>query len=412
MTTIRRTRPAVAVVLALTMIAGLLQVYLHHNGARTHLVAYFANSNGIFVGDEVRILGIPVGEISAITPEPQRARIDFWVDDKYPIPADANAVILSPSLVTARAIALTPVYSGGSALQDNSVIPESRTAVPVEWDDIRSQLEKLTATLQPTQPGGVSTLGAFVNTVADNVRGQGADIRATVIELSQALSVLGDHSGDTFATVKNLSTLISGLSASTELMEQLNTNLAEVTGLLANGSNEVGQALSTLDAAARDVRAFAAENKEALGTTTDHLAMISAALVESLDDVKQALHISPNTAANFANVYQPAQGGISATLALNNFANPVSFLCGAIQAASRLGAEQSAKLCVQYLAPIVKNRQLNFLPIGVNPFVGGTARPNEITYSEERLRPGYTPANAPAAQDGIAGMMAPPVGGP
>ena len=47
---------------------------------------------------------------------------------------------------------------------------------------------------------------------------------------------------------------------------------------------------------------------------------------------------------------------------INNFANPISFLCGAIQAASRLGAEQSAKLCVQYLAPIIKNRQYNFLP--------------------------------------------------
>ena len=54
-------------------------------------------------------------------------------------------------------------------------------------------------------------------------------------------------------------------------------------------------------------------------------------------------------------------------LAVNNFANPISFLCGAIQAASRLGAEQSAKLCVQYLAPIVKNRQYNFPPLGTEP---------------------------------------------
>ena len=38
--------------------------------------------------------------------------------------------------------------------------------------------------------------------------------------------------------------------------------------------------------------------------------------------------------------------------------------------ASRLGAEQSAKLCVQYLAPIIKNRQYNFPPLGLNLFVG------------------------------------------
>jgi phospholipid/cholesterol/gamma-HCH transport system substrate-binding protein len=63
-----------------------------------------------------------------------------------------------------------------------------------------------------------------------------------------------------------------------------------------------------------------------------------------------------------------------------------------------LNAEQSAKLCAQYLAPIVKNRQLNFPPIGINPFVGSMARPNEITHSEDWLRPDYRPAApAPAA---------------
>jgi phospholipid/cholesterol/gamma-HCH transport system substrate-binding protein len=73
---------------------------------------------------------------------------------------------------------------------------------------------------------------------------------------------------------------------------------------------------------------------------------------------------------------------------------------------------------VQYLAPIIKNRQFNFPPIGANPIVGATARPNEITYSEDWMRPDYIPppsANgapdpaapvASAPQDGL-----PPTGG-
>ena len=47
---------------------------------------------------------------------------------------------------------------------------------------------------------------------------------------------------------------------------------------------------------------------------------------------------------------------------------------------------------MQYLAPIIKNRQYNFPPLGVNPFVGASARPNEITYSENRLNPNLRPA--------------------
>ena len=57
-------------------------------------------------------------------------------------------------------------------------------------------------------------------------------------------------------------------------------------------------------------------------------------------------------------------------MAVNNFANPIDFICGGIQAASRMNADQSAKLCVQYLAPIIKNRQYNFPPIGTTIGLG------------------------------------------
>jgi phospholipid/cholesterol/gamma-HCH transport system substrate-binding protein len=106
----------------------------------------------------------------------------------------------------------------------------------------------------------------------------------------------------------------------------------------------------------------------------------------------------------------------------------VQFICSAIQAASREGFEQSSKLCVQYLAPIIKNRQYNYLPIGGNPFVGASARPNELTYSEDWLRPDAAPvpgtptATAPPAEavqvtsadpgQGLPGLMLPAEGPP
>jgi phospholipid/cholesterol/gamma-HCH transport system substrate-binding protein len=128
---------------------------------------------------------------------------------------------------------------------------------------------------------------------------------------------------------------------------------------------------------------------------------------------------------NFMNIYQPAQSAVTGILAPVNFANTVQFICSAIQAASRQGYEQSSKLCVQYLAPIIKNRQFNYPPLGVNPFVGASARPNEITYSEDRLNPHLPPASpladpdAPMAAEapigtptdpsaGLAGMMVSP----
>ncbi|OPE52395.1 mammalian cell entry protein, partial [Mycolicibacterium diernhoferi] len=85
----------------------------------------------------------------------------------------------------------------------------------------------------------------------------------------------------------------------------------------------------------------------------------------------------------------------------------------------RINGAYSSRLCAQYLAPIVKNRQMNFPPLGENLFVGQAARPNEITYSENRLRPDFVPpaiAEAPAAATtdpaaGLPGMLLPGAGG-
>jgi phospholipid/cholesterol/gamma-HCH transport system substrate-binding protein len=391
----RRVKAAVAALLAVLLVGGVAFVLTSQHIGKTTLTAYFDNTNGLFRGDDVMMLGVPVGKIVDIEPEPSRAKVTFWVDDTYQIPADVKAVILLPQLITARAVELTPVYTSGPSLKSGAVIPQDRTAVPVEWDDLRTQLQKLSDALQPTEPGGVSPLGQLINTAADNLRGNGASIRDAIIKLSQTLSALGDHSNDIFTTLKNLSTLVTALHDSADVMRALNTNLASVTGLLANDPNEVGQVVADLNTASAKVKDFVAENREALGTTSDKLAGISQAVHDSLDDIKQTLHVAPTAFQNFLNIYQPAQASFTGALALNNFANPITFLCGAIQAASRMNAEQSSKLCVQYLAPIIKNRQYNFLPIGENLLVGAQARPNEVTYSEDWMRPDYVPPAAP-----------------
>jgi phospholipid/cholesterol/gamma-HCH transport system substrate-binding protein len=437
---------ALGIVLALALTGGAVIATREIKAlGRHHFVAYFDNSNGLFKGDEVRILGVPVGGIDSIEPQPDRVKIAFWVEDRYKVPASVKAVIVSPQLITSRAIQLTPPYSGGPVLQPNSTISLDRTAVPVEWDDLRAQLAKLTDTLQPTKPGGVSTLGALINTTADNLRGQGANIHDTVVKLSKVMSILGDHSNDIFATIKNLSLLVSALHDSSDLMAGLNRNLSATTALLADDPNEVGNAVKDLDAVVGDANSFIADNRDAIGTTSDKLASLTSAIQGSLDDIKQALHVAPTALSNFTNIYNPTQAALTGALVVNNFANPITAICGAIQAASRLNNQQSAKLCVQYLAPIVKNRQMNFPPLGMNLFVGETARPNEITYSEDWMRPDHVPAppaqapppapdrtngppsqpnsppggaaikaSAPVSTDpaaGLSGMMVPPGGG-
>lgn len=392
-------RKATAICLVLTLAAAsfLIVRNLWKEVEKNTYTAYFTEANGLFVGDEIRILGVAVGVVDKIEPQPTSSKVTFSVDKQYPVPADARAAILSPSLVTSRAIQLVPAYSGGPKLSPGASIPLNRTAVPVEWDDFRRQLEKLTEALQPTTPGGVNSVGEFVNSAADNLRGQGDTARDTVIKLSQAISALGDHADDIFSTVRNLQLLVSALYSSSDLLASFNRNLASVTTVLTNSPNEVGNALKALDGALVDVRDFLAENREAMGVTFDRLGSITTALNDSRGDIKQILHIAPTVFQNFLNIYQPAQSAMTGILALNNFADIPQFICSSIEAASRARLARVSKLCLQYINPIIKNRIYNYIPAGINPFVGTQARPSEITYSEDWLRPGYTPPPPPEA---------------
>jgi phospholipid/cholesterol/gamma-HCH transport system substrate-binding protein len=52
-----------------------------------------------------------------------------------------------------------------------------------------------------------------------------------------------------------------------------------------------------------------------------------------------------------------------------------------------LGAAESAKLCVQYLGPVLSSIKFNYPPVGINPVTGVQARRDQVDYSEPFLNP-------------------------
>ncbi|MEA2346162.1 MAG: phospholipid/cholesterol/gamma-HCH transport system substrate-binding protein, partial [Thermoanaerobaculia bacterium] len=109
----------------------------------------FERANGLYPGDDVRILGVSVGKVDQVTPRGSDVKIDFHYDRGYRVPGNAMAAIVAPSLVSGRYIQLAPAYRGGPVMGDGAIIPLERTAVPVEWDQIQSELTSLSQALGP-----------------------------------------------------------------------------------------------------------------------------------------------------------------------------------------------------------------------------------------------------------------------
>ena len=97
-----RSAPQWVRVLALVVIAALVIAggwALISRIGKTSITAYFPSTNGLYAGDEVRVLGVAVGRIDSIDPGKDQVRVAMTLDRGIEIPADAKACLLytSPS---------------------------------------------------------------------------------------------------------------------------------------------------------------------------------------------------------------------------------------------------------------------------------------------------------------------------
>src|SRR5271156_3682038 len=379
----RRLRNVTIVALVAVLIGGAYVLFSGGGGGRK-IIGYFTSAVGLYPGDQVRILGVPVGKIDAIEPGPSDVKITMSVSDDVKIPKDAKAVIISPNLVSARFIQLTPAYSGGATLPQGGSIDLARTAVPVEWDEVKQALTQLAVQLGPTSESMQGPLGAAINQAANTLDGNGESFHNALQELSQVAGRLGDSRSDIFGTVKNLQVLVNALSASNEQIVQFAGNVASVSQVLADSSRHLDNTLGTLNKALSDIRGFLHENNSTLIDTVSKLNDFAQTLSDQSDNIEQVLHVAGPGIANFYNIYDPAQGPLYGLLSIPEFANPVQFICGGsfetVAGTSAPDYFRRAELCRERLGPVLRRLSVNYPPIMFHPLNTITAYKGQIIY--------------------------------
>ena len=387
-----------SLVVVLALVVGYVGWRLYEKLTNNTVVAYFPAANALYAGDKVQIMGLRVGAIDKIEPAGDKMKVTFHYENKYKVPANASAVILNPTLVASRSIQLEPAYKGGPVLGDDAVIPLERTQVPVEWDELRNSITNIISKLGPTKEQPTGPFGEVITSFADGLAGKGKQINTTLNSLSQALTALNEGRGDFFAVVRSLALFVNALHQDDKQFVALNQNLAQFTTRLAQSDGDLANAIQQFDSLLSTVRPWLAKNREVLTQDTNNLATATNTLVQSepLNGLETALHVLPTAAANVNQIYHPSHGSIVGIPAIT-FANPMQFICSSIQAGSRLGYQDSAELCAQYLAPILDAIKFNYFPFGLNTFSTAETLPKEIAYSEPRLQPpnGYKDTTVP-----------------
>ncbi|MET7883034.1 MCE family protein [Streptomyces avermitilis] len=320
----------VAVVTALALVATLTYV-LWPRSESVHVTAYFPRTVGIYPGSDVRVLGVRIGEVEKITPEGDRVRVELKYDEGRRVPADSKAAIINSSVVSDRYVQLLPVYRKGPVLRNGAVIPETRTAVPVELDRVFGSLHTTADALGPQGANKDGSLSRLLGVSADNLDGQGENLNQTVEDLSQAVTTLSDGRKDLFGTVRNLQVFTAALSADDKSVRSFNTGLAEVAGQLAGERKDLADALKNLGTALGDVSAFVKNNKKSLNSNVKGLSKVTKVLVTQRAALAELLDVAPTGLSNLNNAYNPSAGTLDTRNNAQQAQDPAALLCSVLK---------------------------------------------------------------------------------
>jgi phospholipid/cholesterol/gamma-HCH transport system substrate-binding protein len=411
--------PAVAAVLVVALVGGALLAIRAAFFAPSTITAFFTAATAIYPGDDVRVSGVKVGTIDAIEARGTQTKITMSVDSGVSVPADAQAVIVAQNLIAARYVQLTPAYrSSGPTMADDAVIPLDRTAIPVEWDEVKEQLERLATDLGPDSHLSTSSVGRFIDSAAGALDGNGDKLRQTLAQLSGVGRILADGSGGFVDIIKNLQIFVAALRDSNQQFVAFNNRLATLSSVLDGSKSDLDAALTDLSVAVTEVQRFVAGTRNQTVEQLEGLRAVTQTLVDVKEDFEQVLHVAPNAFANAYNIYNPDTGAVRGGFAIPNLASPMQFICGTIGALQNATAPETAKLCNDYLGPALRLLNLNYIPIPINPYLAKSASPDNIIYAEPRLAPGGEgskpgPPEIPpsvSAYTGLDGDVPPPPG--
>ena len=413
---------ALAAALVVLLVAGVVLVLRETVGKPATITVYFTSATAIYPGDDVRVAGVKVGSITAIQPHGTKARMTLAVDRGVPVPADARAVIVAQNLVGSRYVQLAPAFGAdgvttGPTLRDGAVIDTDRTAVPVEWDEVKAQLNRLATDLGPGADASSSSLGRFIDSAATAVDGNGVKLRETIKQLSGLSRLLAEGSGNIVDVVKNLQTFVTVLRDSNTQIVEFQNRLATVSSVIDGSRSDLDAALTNLSSAVVDVKRFVAGSRNQTAESVQRLADVARNLVDNQMPLKNLLHVAPNAIGNAYNIYDPDIQSALGGFALANFSNPLQVVCAAIGSVQNATASETGKLCSQYLGPALRLLNFNYLPMPFNAYLGKSPSPWNLIYSEPQLAPGGGGAEAPddvppsvSAYTGLNGDVPPPAG--
>ncbi|WP_216891990.1 MCE family protein [Nocardia alni] len=275
-------------------------------GDDTHITAEFRNIAGMFVGNPVTVLGLQVGKVDKIVPHDEYAEVHMTIDGDVKLPKNVIAALISPSIVTDRHIELSPVYTGGPTLPDDSYLTVDSTRTPVELDTLIKTIDQFTQALKPA-PG--STKGPLDGSLLYTmVNGQGDKIRDTLNALSGALQVGVNNKDAISEIIIKLNELTTMLADNDQQVRGFSNKITQMSALLAQQAPGLQATLDQLNAFLSNTSGVFGQYQDQLSSSLIGLTNVSNQLRANAAGLTEVVDVAPLLLQNVDNSMDRGRG--------------------------------------------------------------------------------------------------------
>lgn len=321
----RRRAALVALALAGVLVGGLIGLFTISGTKMRTIYARFSETPGLYKGDHVDVLGMPIGSVSKITPSPNGVTVKMEVASSTKIPEGAAAEIQAPNIVSDRYIQLTPTYDPKSSnpnlskeMSSGYTIPMQRTLVPISVDQILDEVNMLATALGPNGANRNGAVTAALNQLNQTFGSQGKNVHDIVTGAGNALQGLQGDGPAITGLLNNLGDFTTAAAQDSQGFQTFVQDLDAVITNLANNDNNITGTLHNLSGAVTQIATFVQNNRNNLGATFQNLSVFAGTLQQEQGQLAQAIKTTPLTLGDFANAVDPnAPGGPAVRARLN-----------------------------------------------------------------------------------------------
>ena len=299
------------------------------------LEASFPRTVSIYEGSEVRVIGVPIGKVTAVEPSGTTVKVTMEYDPEVKVPEDVKAVVVAPSVVGDRFIQLTPIYEKGPVLEDGAKLSTDSTAIPLELDQIYQSLDDIAVALGPDGANKEGALTRLLQSTARNFGGQGEQFNETIRNLSRFTTTLDNNKDALFDTAREVERFVGALEENDQTVRDFNDSLAAASAVLEGERDDLAAALRNLGVATEQVSSFVRENEESLSENVKGLVRLTDIFVKQRDALDETLSAAPTALSNLFHTYNPETGTLDTRANLNQNERqlqetPVEYICSLV----------------------------------------------------------------------------------